>query len=162
MSIPEFSSENHYSVVDRRGMLEHLMRKYKQSDDCLEAYGPRQRPFIPKFQPPLYALTALRKKQLTIRNLKTVTRITLSATRTHPLRETNPWSVKRSQFLMARRTEKIGLSHKFYSLGVIHPHYLRPALLTASTPFCKPLWKKASRGFPIVRVSNRNDCITPQ
>ena len=51
-------------------MLEHLMRKYKQSDDCLEAYGPRQRPFIPKFQPPIYALTALRKKQLTIRNLK--------------------------------------------------------------------------------------------
>ena len=70
MSIPEFSSENHYSVVDRRGLLEHLMRKSKQSDDCLEAYGPRQRPFIPKFQPPLYALTALRKKQLMIRNLK--------------------------------------------------------------------------------------------
>ena len=70
MSIPEFSSENNYSVVDRRGMLEHLMRKYKQSENCLEAYGPRQRPFIPKFQPPLYALTALRKKQLMIRNLK--------------------------------------------------------------------------------------------
>ena len=70
MSIPEFSCENHYSVVDRRGMLEHLLRKSKHSEDCLEAYGPRQRPFIPKFQPSLYALTALRKKQLTIRNLK--------------------------------------------------------------------------------------------
>ena len=70
MSIPEFSCENHYSVVDRRGMLEHLLRKSKHSEDCLEAYGPRQRPFIPKFQPPIYALTALRKKQLTIRNLK--------------------------------------------------------------------------------------------
>ena len=51
-------------------MLEHLLRKSKHSEDCLEAYGPRQRPFIPKFQPSLYALTALRKKQLTIRNLK--------------------------------------------------------------------------------------------
>ena len=55
-------------MVDRRGLLEHLMRQAHKSEDSLEAYGPRQRPFIPTFKPPFYALTALRKKQLIIKN----------------------------------------------------------------------------------------------